>query len=231
MVSRQDQETGFSTVRPKILVLSIDFDGCIFHQRYSETQAQERLIETNEIFIQHVLDEINEGNFDKIIFMVGSNRQAKQYDDAGMRYGNTESCYAALIKLCDAIQTKTQVKCEVDRILLSDIYGKKQIGDNFTHAISGADYDFSDFTHQEHKYSLIYSQIHRVASEKPGADIFYHFYDDRDDILTHLLRAYTDNKDLIPHNLKLFTYQYNGEELKKYILKVDGFERLTHHFH
>lgn len=207
-----------STILPpkkrKILVISVDFDGCIFNSLFANSDSPNRLIEANESFIEHVLKQIETGEYDEVIFMVGSNRQSKSIDDTNRRTWG--SCYPAILKLCDEIKRRTKTPCKVDRFLLSDVYGDRPSGENFTKALNGEKYNYSDFVWDEDKYSILYSQAHKVADENAKADINFQFYDDRDGILWGLSSLYHRCPSLLPNNLKLQLFKYNGAELKKH---------------
>lgn len=217
MLSTQHPATSNTILggKPRILVISVDFDGCLFHEAYMKSDSPNRLIETNDKFIQHVLAEIEQGRYQQVVLMIGSARQSKIIDDINHMSkvkGGTESCYAAILNLCDEIQQKLTIPCTVDRMLLADIYGDRPLGENFTKSVNDEKYNYSHFVWDEYKYSIIYSQIHKIASENNNADIFYHFYDDRvSDILLYLSMFYNNNTILIPNNLILHFYQYTGD--------------------
>src|SRR3990167_171163 len=131
---KNSNEDAASNKKPRILVLALDFDGCLFNPLYFRSKSANRLIESNHILITHILTQIFIHKYDRVIFTSVSNRQAKEIDDGNMKASKSESSYPALIAFCNYISSKTAVPCEVDRFLLSDIYGNKPNGENFTHA-------------------------------------------------------------------------------------------------
>jgi hypothetical protein len=104
-----------TTTQDKILVLSLDFDGCIFNDNYLTSTAPDRLTATNKNLINHILNMINNGHYTRVVFMVGSNRQSKAVDDYNAQTKRkvkdknyqSESCFPALIKICQFIQLQT----------------------------------------------------------------------------------------------------------------------------
>lgn len=228
---------GRTTTQDKILVLSLDFDGCIFNDNYLTSTAPDRLTATNQPLFDHIINTINNGHYARVIFMVGSNRQSKKIDDNNAatqrkindRYYQSESCFPALKKICQFIQSKTTVTCEVDGYLLADTAGNKPAGENFENAclcIPIQDYAysktrFSDDTSgnsfklvDEKKILLLYAQMHKNASRFPDAKIDFCFYDDRSDItetLTHFYQYHLP--DYIPRTTELKLHLYSGNKV------------------
>lgn len=197
------------------LVISIDFDGCIFHLGYIGSASPNRLFDTNELFLQHVVDLIKNGLYSHVTFMVGSNRQSKYVDN--MNAGTKGSCFPALIKLCKEIQRRTNVACEVDGYLLADSYGNVKPGENFAWALANKETQYHHFVWDPSKYSIVYAQMHKKASEWRNKKVDYYFYDDREeDILSALLDFYNQNKILTPENVCAHFYKYDGKELRPY---------------
>jgi len=198
---------------PHILVISLDFDGCIFNVDYLRSTSPNRLIECNEKLIKHLTERIEAEEFERVIFLTSSNRQAKEIDDLNCFRGKSESSYTALLKICDEVNRRTKTPCKVDRFLLADAYGNKPAGENFSKAVAGEEYAYSHYIWDEYKYSILYGHTHKIASENRDADITQLFFDDKDDILHHLSHFSNTHSSLIPDNVRLQFYRYNGREL------------------
>jgi len=199
--------------RPRIKVLSLDFDGCIFNHAYMTNPLQaNRLLATNARLIDQLTKEIEQEEYDEVIFMVGSNRQSKSVDTLGANLYGSGSCYPALMQLCEEFQKRTKAKCRVDGLLLADIYGNRRLGENFHKALS-EDKNYPYFKHIQDtsKLTMLYAQIHKIASENPDAEIDFDFYDDRSDIIENL-HFLADHPDLFPRNVKFTAHLYNGTD-------------------
>lgn len=203
--SRVDQEEDLS------LVVSLDFDGCVFNFNYLTSKSENRVIEENEVLIKHILEVIEKNKYRRVIFMVGSNRQSKHIDDINAAH-HTESCFPALKKICEEIKRRSKIECEVDAYLLADTYGNVTPGENFTKAVNEENYKYSDFVWDARKRSIVYAQTHKKALDL--GRIHYHLYDDNMDILDDLACFYNNDKTLLSEKVKVSLYQYNGEKLE-----------------
>src|SRR3990167_5813008 len=226
-----------------INVRSFDFDGCLFNENYTnqfstdyekkkliptdeleEELIKRHLIPCNEILVQQITEEIQKKEFKKVILMVGSNRQDRHMDNGNkVRVGRngplrTGSCFPALSHLCDKLNNQYPQAREplysIDPYLLSDLYNKREAGHNFNDSQS-TDRAIVD----KSKVSLLYAQIHRIASlqKSNNVKIIYDFYDDlySDDILEHLYVLFHANPDLIPAHVTLRLHQYAGPNNNK----------------
>jgi hypothetical protein len=72
------------------------------------------------------------------------------------------------------------------------------------------------------KIGLLYAQMHKVASENPTATILFDFYDDKESILKNLLEFYQEHLHLIPTNVALSIYQYDGKQLGRVAPVLQG---------
>ncbi len=200
----------------RINVRSLDFDGCIFNLNYlNDDKNANRLIKHNEAFIASECKAIDDNRFNDVIFMVGSNRQSSYIDFMNSIRKKSESCFPALNTLCKEFNTRIKNKiCRVDNFLMSDLYGNKPSGSNFKNSIDDNEYKNSglhcDWIFDDSKLSLLYAQMHKVASENRDAEIVFDFYDDRDDILNGLKNFLSKNSDLIPRNVTLRLHKYEG---------------------
>ena len=60
----------------------------------------------------------------------------------------------------------------------------------------------------ETKFTLLYAQIHKLASEHADRKINFHFYDDKLPILTELSLLFSHYPELLPGNCTLCLHQY-----------------------
>jgi hypothetical protein len=235
-------ETKENESKEKINVRSLDFDDCIFNSAYRKSKSKNRLIETNKSLIEGVSEQIKAENFSKVIIMLGSNRQSF-YDDWHHEDGEG-SCFPALFELYKAFQNYIDPsKVELDPLLLADIYGRKQAGDNFDHAIQHHNavrnkqehepYDFSFSFMDSKKLNLLYAQMHKIASQHPDAEIIYDFYDDdafeENTVLHDLKKYFEENPDLIPNNLRLYLHHYAGEEIRE-VANIKGTGKIDYNY-
>src|SRR3990167_2496951 len=197
-------------------VRSVDADGCVFNEKFFASQADDRLIVANERLLAAISSEISDEKYDGIVWMVGSNRQSSEADIENSGWGKG-SFYPVLQTLCDEVNKRVpHWPSRVDGYLLADTYGDKPAGENFAQSIAEAQYDFSKWLFDKTKLTILYAQMHKIASENPQAAIDFDFYDDvNEPILQGLKRFFAANPDLIPRNVKLRLHRYNGNELEK----------------
>lgn len=224
--------------RKNLLVISNDFDGCWFHNRGSLSQASENpLIQHNGVIIEELSKIITASKASEVVFMVGSNRQSQPIDQYNAMHNNTTSCYSALEKICRHFASKHEnlnKTFQIDKYLLADTYGETTAGENFDASLNNRqNYEFSNWFFDESKLTILYAQMHYLASTQPDAKIAYHFIDDRyypadenglldeDDILFDLHAFFSANPDLIPKNVTLNLHFYNGEDYVD-IAKIKG---------
>lgn len=208
-----------ANTKKKINVISLDFDGCIFNWNYINSESSNRLVDTNKAFIKTITKRIHSEKFNEVTFMNGSVRQDIFIDSLGANAGNKGSCFTALHAFCDEFTRKRKlrhVKVHIDDFLMADIYGKKNPGDTFR-AIIANDESFEHYRwlNDDSKLTILYAQMHKVASEYPDADIVYDFYDDRMDLLFPLCVFFKENPDLVPANVTLRFHQYSGFEISE----------------
>ncbi|MBA3662045.1 MAG: hypothetical protein H0W64_09965 [Gammaproteobacteria bacterium] len=207
--------------RKNIHVKSFDFDGCIFNKRFYRRkkfyESKKRdAVKVNQEFIQLLSKKLRDDFADETIFMVGSARQSKTFDDDNNHVDNGDeaafSCFPVLNALGEEFAKYVTMPCFIDRFILADIYGNKPDGKSFTDALSNAS-EHSKWFWDKTKLTILYAQMHKIASEHPDDDITYHFYDDLDNILDSLYQFFKVNKDLMPKNVKLCLHHYEGDEI------------------
>ena len=191
-----------------IRVLSFDFDGCLFHRGYINSEDKD-VVKSNEAFLEAIKKENEE--FTTVYSLVGSNRQSYQIDIVNS-WGKG-SCFPAIKTVSDHLGTI------LDTFLLADIFGNLPIGTSYSQATSSTKHEIehSDWMFDETKTTLIYAQIHKMANQHPNEPIILDFYDDRGngerashDILEQLRDFYTKHHALIPVNVTLRLNHYAG---------------------
>lgn len=225
-----------------IRVLSLDFDGCLFHRGYMQDP---NVITANRDFLQRLKAE--NSKFDQVITMVGSNRQSWFVDILNAQHRG--SCFPAIQRITNYLQ------CELDRFLMADIYGDLPGGLSFERALEAMQptepkskgvfetlksYVVSDtreeservkhhdWVFDETKMTILYAQMHKIANEHPDQEIVFEFYDDRGlgmrtphDILEYLNGFFCANSALIPSNVTLRLHHYAGEN-KTFVNSIQG---------
>lgn len=220
MFNRDNQ----ASLKKQINIRSIDFDGCLYNQQYQQSKDSNRLISSNEAFITKMIAEIQRARFDECIFMVGSNRQSFEVDALNSFMRRTDSCFSGLMNLhmeiCQrlrqtSIYTRTAIK--LDPYLLADTYGRLQAGESFGKAVKKKLLENMDghesWLFDDSKLTILYAQMHKVASEHPDADIIFDFYEDRQSILEGLRDFFQNNQDLLPNNITLNLHEYCGNDV------------------
>lgn len=202
-----DQKT---TAKERIAVHAFDFDGCLFHQGTTSST----IIKRNQNLFKYIANEINLDNFSDVYIMSASSRQDNEHDELNGKMNSNGSSFRTLEPICEEISTLAKFNCTFDATLMSDIYNGKKAGESYLNAIN-SDYkgDHNKFLFDQHKISIIYIQMHKVASENPTAEITYKFYDDNYPIFTTLANFFKKNPTLIPNNVKLFINEYDGTQV------------------
>ncbi|MCX7117687.1 MAG: hypothetical protein NTW94_07280 [Legionellales bacterium] len=190
-------------------VLSVDFDGCLFHMRYIQAKGVNKdVVRQNMVFLAGIIS----GNaaYDAIVTMVGSGRQSKLHDDNGFDFRG--SCFLALGLITNYLKVKKGQTVSMDGFILADIYGNLPPGTSFKNATERT------IPYSEHakwvfditKVTILYAQMHKQAMDHPSDDIDFDFFDDRIDILDALKDFFSTHHELIPKNVKLQTHLYSG---------------------
>lgn len=198
--------------KQRVLVASIDFDGCMGHEVFTSNFKQyivePRLKTDTPEYVaayKHVIRESNRElladlvkksrYFDRVVVMVGSNRQSAdkdRYDGAQKKNGNG-SCFAAIKMLTEILQEEGAAKdVNLDKYLVYDSIMGVAAGSNFNldddlHMSPEADAQYR--MSLDKKYRLAYFQIQRACASFPAADVSYVHYDDRDDIVLDTVKA------------------------------------------
>lgn len=209
-----------------IRVRSFDFDGCIANQAFKnakDASLTDRLKNTNQALLAHNQDE----KYDTEILMNGSNRQSYFQEIKHVKGPPPRpASFSAMQELTKLFQSQNP-SISFDRYQLADSYavdfGIDQKESSFDKILQEFDEKrdrYNTVPHEAHtrflfdasKVTLLYAQMHRMASQHRDNKITFDFYDDREDILNALHSFYTANPELIPPNVTLRLYQYNGEK-------------------
>lgn len=204
----------------KTRVISLDFDGCLFHEGYIETEDK-NVIKSNSAFLNNLHDE--NANHYNVVMFVGSNRQSMQVDKNNSRIKG--SCFPAIKNISNFLGTK------LDTFLLADVYGDLRDGESFERAINnedGTQFEHQDWRFDEEKLTILYAQIHKAAVDNPGEEIVFDFYDDRGngrlyktDILEKLKDFFEKYPQMIPTNVTLRLNHYAGDEITR-LAEING---------
>lgn len=194
----------------KILGLSFDFDGCLFHLGYHRSNKKD-VVAQNKKFLEGIKEEFK--RYNKIVAYIGSNRQDKDIDSFNADRNKTASCFSSLQAICEFLG----VRVDLDKILMADIYGELDAGESFERAIGDSDFQKKNGYHRhwkfdEEKLTILHTQMHKLATENPDADIDFKFFDDKYDILSALREYFNKYPCMIPDKVKLHLYRYRGKE-------------------
>ena len=218
-------------------VLSFDFDGCLFNLDYfnycrprsNNGPEYSAVINYNQKFLDILRDENTHFAYSKVISFVGSNRQSKNIDDANsIKYDRSRtikvgSCFPAIREITSYLKVK------LDTFLLADIYGKNDDGEplkdgtSFNRAIDPTfKGKHADWVFDETKATILYAQMHKIATANPDEEIVFDFYDDRSDIIYSLNTFFEAHKELIPQNVTLRLNKYENAQPSQLFSEIVG---------
>lgn len=194
-------------------VYSFDFDGCLFNYHYLSSKIKDLSESNKELFAS-----LKKGTGDSNIVFIGSNRQSLSDDLINSRQDDRGSCFPMLDLLCKELNAKP------DTFLMTDLYNNLPAGHSFEQALKSLlpksslynldevnkNKPFQDWIHDESKLTVVYAQMHKIASENPLEPIEFNFYDDREDILDGLKTYFSRYPETIPPNITLKLHRYKG---------------------
>lgn len=201
-----------------IRVCSFDFDGCLFNLPFkldwNRPKDVPRVIYHNETFLDGLKEKSNA--FSKTITFIGSSRQSEPvervntYIYVGAERHYRGASFPAIQEITDYLMADNQHPVIFDPLLLSDIYADLDSGVSYYRGLS-ENYtgEHAHCRFDKTKLSILYAQMHKVASEHPEEKIEFNFYDDRKKILDDLGEYFKQNTKTIPANLTLNLYRYN----------------------
>jgi hypothetical protein len=219
-------------VEMPVLVLSIDFDGCLAHSEFSQS-ADCDLLKANQPFL-HYLSHLCLG-FDKKILFSGSSRQSSFID-----FMSQKSNRQLLRSFPYYLKVAAYLGISFDALLMADVYSNFAPGTayNLELAMHYPFKDKDDFSKNymqilefqaslrcpkppdafcdTSKVSLLYAQMHKVAQTYPASEITFKFFDDDRKYLTNIHEVFKNHPNLIPSNLRLDLGHYDGEEFKDF---------------
>lgn len=217
---------------------SLDADGCFFNLNYilNDTHLNKlipiskKLLDANFKLIQSILSTIQEHKSTKNHLFLGSNRQSFSTEVFNIRQGENGggSAFAAMEIFQRELSQHASI--ELDCFLMADIFGNKPSGTSFQRGLEAIFRNqlsetktHSIYVFDHEKVSLLYAQMHKLASENTDTSFAFYFYDNSDRILTSLENFYTKNPDLIPKTVTLHIQKYEGDDVEpKKIIQGTG---------
>jgi hypothetical protein len=212
----------------------------------SADELEKIIMESNPELINHIVKKAEEHA--ETILMLGSNRQTREYDiNNGFKKVReafqTGSATFAIEAIHRIVQKKIKEKNLDRRIihdayLLQDAYDSKK--DPSQHQALKVEYDSNIFKNElaknqgqypkkleegmpieNVKFTITYTQMHRIASQYPDRSIDYELIDDLgDEILEPLQKLYDDYPQLKPKNT-FYTFSQYAEKKDS---KTDGMQ-------
>lgn len=196
-------------------VLSFDLDNCLFHCNYSSNPGRHpfEVVNKNRVLLDSIL--ARKASVKELIVMVGSARQSVIDDQVNSTQNDTESGFVAIQKISEYLGAK------LDTFLLADVYGNLSDGVSFKRA---CDVHYTgvhaSWGFDKTKITILYGQMHRIASLYPRDQILFDFYDDRGlgiwqsvDILEELANYFGRNPSMMPRNVTLRLHHYEGKNV------------------
>ena len=215
--------------RKKIVISSLDGDDCLFH-RNGYLEENSNVLEQNYLLFAHLQDQLKDK--DKGTLYVGSNRQSLPIDILNSRpsgNGRTarprrESFLKIFPMIADVLKRASGKDVNYSRQLLPDIVSSLPTGTTYYSALKEYEDNPNISTDEplqykyrhplcpmdESKILLLYSQMHDAALANPNCDITFNFYDDGENLLKNLYYMYSTYPKLIPKNISLNLFLYNG---------------------
>jgi hypothetical protein len=210
-----------------IRALSFDADNCLFHRKYKPSVEEVLSGHCQQVITKNkpLLEKLKEENyaFDETVVLVGSLRQSHEVDLLNAVNGKTESIFHAIRRVA------TELKATLDKFLLADIDTNQAAGSTFNRAEQQFDarapdeFDKRDIerllrdtkkcSSDTCKASMLYAQIHKLATQYSEDNIVFDFYDDKDGILQPLVRYFEHYPELLPKNVTLQLNHYDGGDV------------------
>ena len=204
-----------------ILVSSFDFDGCLYHSKYMKSTDKD-VVKHNKALFLNISESM--ANYNKHIVFVGSLRQCALTNKHKMQNGTECNCFKDIQIITSYFSKKSPSLFEnrLDNLLVTDLYNDVEVGTTFNNAIDHALPKSLISIVDQSKITILYAQIHKIASENRRQDnIVFKFYDNDVKILTQLKSFFETNSDLIPKNVTLMLLEYSGFTTSK-VLEIKG---------
>jgi hypothetical protein len=182
----------------------------------------------NKPFLYEIPARVKAEGYDEFLLVCFSNRQSMAVD----KFNATKNCTEFFCKTLIALEAKfneilesekSGVRCQLDKFLMADIYGDHKAGVSFQRIIdelAGKDVgeEHSYYIYDARKFSLLYAIMHYLASSRCHHNITAIVMDDMEDIYTSLMAAFSDHDVLVPKNISLENWPYEGDfPVNKYI--------------
>ena len=191
----------------KILVRSLDYDGC-----FAPLSKSDDIIVVNQGLLNEEKENYRTKEFNKAYTLIGSNRQSNLIDKLNSGSKQNGSCFTAIKQINDYLGA------EFVSLLMADIDNDLSDGTSYSRA-TDVDYtgEHADWAFDRSKVRLLFAQMHHIANCHPDDEIVFDFYDDIiDEILDLLKKFYVAHSDLIPSNVTLNLKLYRGGNFKRY---------------
>jgi hypothetical protein len=205
--------------RQQIYGLSFDFDGCLCNYQYQRARYAPHNTDDEAFFIgntnlfKHIFTSNKQHQFNHTRVLIGSARQSKSMEDGNTGNDQSRACFPKMKTVLKHLRSKIN-SCTFDDFLMADLYNDLLPGQSFKQALSTEfKGEHPKVITDESKITLLYAQIHRLASQHPEADITFDFYDDRTDILEKLTRHFIMYRKQLPQNVTLRLYQFGGDDI------------------
>ncbi len=245
--------------KKRIRGVALDADYSIYHEGVKKLRSPEQRIRIDVIQPNKtLLDTIKRENaaYDETICFVGSSK--RQSYDSDKEYSKKYLTPSFFVKICEISK---EIGATMDGFLLADIYSDSDYladsdemyaytpsGDSFEKALKQAfthpnKYIFkhADWKVDETAFSIIYTQIHKLASDYPGVEIDYDYYHNNSDAFKTIKTIkilFEKYPHLLPKNVKLRLMPYsNGEHPRDVYtpkeltyLECQGTGRIDYHY-
>jgi hypothetical protein len=198
-------------------VFSIDADGCLFNNDYN--MKENNLLAANILLRIHIIELLGDHNR----IMVGSSRQTQQTDVSNSRHNHTFLFFKELPRFASALSHISRKEVNMDQYLIADSFCHVPDGSTFN------DEEKTDAPFDASKLLILYAQTHRMSSLYENQKVHFHFYDDGDDIIDQLTGFFTKYPDLLPPNLTLHLYYYDGVAKPRCTAVIDGNAAVVDH--
>jgi hypothetical protein len=233
-----------------INVRSVDFDKSLYNSAYYSSYSRNKpniFLECNKIFIDSVLKDIAEMNYEEVIFMNGSQRQSYPSDefccmmkvDAGSdSFVISESCFVSLPKLVNHIGRRSgkDQLCRLDGYMLVDTFAQLKKGSVFSEAMLQDEFHILRSKLMElicvddkSRLLILYAQMNKMASEHVGKQIYFDFYSADRGQLQVLYEIFMKHVSLKPKNVLLRLLTYDGSSLECSFQVENYFQGLIDH--
>lgn len=196
----------------------------------------------NKHWVDFVESRVKLEEYQQFLLMSGSSRQSKKIEEINMLCYGTRPFVMELLDLIKLFRQSINhrnphpVACYFDRFMLADIYADKYPGHSFDRifqdaaSLNGAALTHHGYVFDETKFTLLYAMMHYVASKHKDQDITLAFFDDRKDIHDVNGRIFSQHPDLLPANVTLECWHYEGQALGIPMFVVKGEGMIDHHF-